>query len=147
MITCLLPVLVLVPIFVRRVPVAVMSSVAMVTVIVVVSGQTGPEGIVLPMSVVPVVPKVLELVGVPAAEAAAAGAVLAAGVVVLVPGRGAAAADLVRLVAHDDDGQVGEVARLVDGRVHGGDVLERVGVQQVVHQHVSVGVAQAITWK
>ena len=57
------------------------------------------------------------------------------------------AVDLVRLVADDADGDVGEVSGLVQLAEEAADVVEGTGVQQVVDEDVGVGVAEAVSWK
>ena len=134
----LVPVLVLV----RGVPVSVVAS---PVAVVVVAREAGAEGIVLAM--VPVVmPEALFVVfGVAAAQAATACSVLAGAVVVLIPAAQSGAADLVRLVAHDEYGDAVEVARLPQRGEERADVLQRLGVQQVVDQDEGVGVGDAVS--
>jgi len=57
---------------------------------------------------------------------------------------GSGAVDLVRLVAHDDNGHAAQIARLRQLVEEAADVVEGLRVEQIVDEDVTAGVAKAV---
>ena len=62
-------------------------------------------------------------------------------------GRTTCGVDLIRLVAHDNDGNIREISRLVDLIKQVVDILERIWSEEVIDQNVGIGVTETVSLK
>ena len=50
-------------------------------------------------------------------------------------------------ISNYDDGNSAKVTTFVDLREHSGDILERIGAEQIENQNICVGISETICWK